>query len=88
MLSCKEISKLESDSMDRRLSFLEWLKIRLHLLYCKACNNFHGQLEFLRTASKHYGSRDVADSSDAKTLPDTAKERIRQAISEKQKNPG
>jgi hypothetical protein len=88
MLSCKEISKLESDSMDRRLGFLEWLKIRLHLLYCKACRNFHAQLDFLRTAAKNYGSRDVADSPDAKMLPVAAKERIRQAISEKHKNEG
>ena len=88
MLSCKEISKLESDSMDRRLGFLEWLKVRLHLLYCNACRNFHVQLDFLRNAAKDYGNRDVADSPDAKVLPDTAKERIRQAISEKQRNEG
>lgn len=49
-LSCKEASRLISESMDRRLSFTERIALRLHVSVCDACSRFTRQLLFLRRA--------------------------------------
>lgn len=49
-LTCKEASRLISEGMDRRLSFVERLALRLHVGVCDACTRFSRQLGFLRRA--------------------------------------
>ena len=49
-LSCKEASRLLSQSMDRELSLGEAARLRLHLTLCDACRNFSRQLKQLRQA--------------------------------------
>ena len=49
-LSCKEASRLLSQSMDREMSVGELARLRLHLTLCDACRNFSRQLELLRRA--------------------------------------
>jgi predicted anti-sigma-YlaC factor YlaD len=49
-LSCKEASRLLSQSMDQDLSFGELARLRLHLTLCDACRNFDRQLKQLRQA--------------------------------------
>ena len=49
-LSCKEASRLLSQSMDRELSLGEQARLRLHLALCDACRNFNRQLTQLRQA--------------------------------------
>ncbi len=50
MLSCKEVTRLVSQGLDRRLGFAERVRLRLHLAICDGCTNFHKQLAFLRQA--------------------------------------
>jgi hypothetical protein len=50
-LSCKDASRLLSQSMDRKLSLAEQAKLRLHLALCDACRSFGRQLERLRQAA-------------------------------------
>lgn len=50
MLSCKQVSDLLSDRLDRRLRPMERLRLRLHLAMCQACARVAGQLELLRKA--------------------------------------
>ena len=47
-LSCKEASRLLSQSMDRKMSVGELARLRLHLTLCDACRNFERQLKQLR----------------------------------------
>ncbi len=56
MLSCKEVSRLLSQREERRLSFLERVKLRLHLRVCAACTRFARQLDVLREAMHRYRS--------------------------------
>ena len=49
-LSCKEASRLLSQSMDRELTLGEHARLRLHLTLCDACRNFNRQLKQLRQA--------------------------------------
>jgi len=50
MLSCKEVSRLVSQGLDRRLGFGQRVRLRVHLAICEGCTNFNRQLAFLRTA--------------------------------------
>jgi hypothetical protein len=44
---CKSVSPLFSYAMDRQLSFLEKLRVRLHLYTCGACLNYVSNLKFM-----------------------------------------
>lgn len=50
MLSCKEVTRLVSQGLDRRLGFGERLRLRLHLAICDGCANFRRQVLLLRKA--------------------------------------
>ncbi|HSA89619.1 MAG TPA: zf-HC2 domain-containing protein [Burkholderiales bacterium] len=50
LLSCREVSQLVSQGLDRRLGWLERTRLRLHLLICDGCTNFSKQMQFLRKA--------------------------------------
>ncbi|HEV2429994.1 MAG TPA: zf-HC2 domain-containing protein [Burkholderiales bacterium] len=50
LLSCKEVSRLVSQGLDRRLGWLERTRLRLHLAICDGCTNFKKQMLFLRKA--------------------------------------
>ena len=57
MLTCKEVSRLVSQGLDRRLGFGERVRLRIHLAICDGCANFKKQTVFLREAVCRLGSR-------------------------------
>jgi hypothetical protein len=57
MLSCKDVSHLVSQGLDRRLGWWERARVRLHLAICDGCTNFKRQMDFLRRAVRELGSR-------------------------------
>ena len=48
--SCKEVSYLVSQGLDRRLGFADRVRLRVHLAICDGCTNFKDQVAFLRRA--------------------------------------
>jgi len=48
MMKCEEVSKLVSQSLDRRLPLHQRIGIRLHLMMCKLCTQNFLQLLDLR----------------------------------------
>ncbi|OIO69215.1 MAG: hypothetical protein AUJ57_09450 [Zetaproteobacteria bacterium CG1_02_53_45] len=48
--ACKEISRLASDSLDRKLGLWEKLKFRMHLFICVNCRNCDNNLKLIRNA--------------------------------------
>jgi hypothetical protein len=56
MLSCKEVTHLVSQGLDRRLSPGERLRMRLHFLICRGCTRFQQQMHFLRVAVRRLGA--------------------------------
>ncbi|OAJ64724.1 hypothetical protein A6V37_18515 [Paraburkholderia ginsengiterrae] len=52
MGKCKHITRLLSDSLDRRLTTGEWVAIRLHLPTCSGCRNYRKQIRLLRAAAR------------------------------------
>ncbi|MCC6133841.1 MAG: zf-HC2 domain-containing protein [Candidatus Contendobacter sp.] len=54
MLTCQQVTRLLSEAQDRKLRLKEKLPLKLHLLMCAGCDNFHQQMDFLRQASRRY----------------------------------
>ncbi len=52
MLTCKEVSRLVSQGLDRRLSLRERIGLRIHLAMCHGCESFARQMQFLRRAAQ------------------------------------
>ena len=50
MLTCREVSRLVSQGLDRRLSFAQRVRLRVHLAVCDGCTNFSRQMQLLRKA--------------------------------------
>lgn len=57
MLNCREVTRLVSESQERRLSVVEKMSLNLHLMMCDGCKNFSLQVPFLRRAMKAYSER-------------------------------
>lgn len=54
MLTCRPVSELVSQSLDRRLGWIERWRMSVHLKACAGCRNFQRQMSFLRTAFRNH----------------------------------
>jgi predicted anti-sigma-YlaC factor YlaD len=59
--TCREVHRLSSEGLDRELSLVERVRMRVHLMVCQACRNFTGQLNLIRRAVRHDGPPAEAD---------------------------
>jgi len=50
--TCKEVHRLVSEGLDRDLSIIERLRMRVHFMVCDVCTNFDRQMAFLRRAMR------------------------------------
>jgi hypothetical protein len=64
--------------MDRKLSLLERLGLRLHLLLCQWCRRYGAQLKFLRSAA-HQCEEHLERELPQRLSPE-ARERIKQKL--------
>lgn len=78
MLSCKEASKLVSESLDLRLPLKTRLRLRLHLSMCRICTAYYRQLHFLRRVIGVLP--DHVEAVNPEPLSEEAKQRISKFI--------
>lgn len=52
--TCKEVHRLVSEGMDRKLTLVERSRMRLHLVVCRACTRFNTQMDTLRKAMRSF----------------------------------
>lgn len=50
MKSCREVTQLVSQGLDRDLAAGERVALRVHFLICRGCRNMNAQMVFLRQA--------------------------------------
>jgi hypothetical protein len=82
-LSCDEATRLASAGMDRRLSSVERIGLRMHYLCCRFCRRYRRQLHFLRQLLRRRDAHIAAGADvSAATLPPDARDRIRRALSD------
>lgn len=78
MLSCKDASRLISQSLDRRLTWRERFGLRVHLMICDVCSRFRKQVELIRAAVQRM-TRQI-EQDEHLVLSPTARTRIADAI--------
>lgn len=54
MRSCRDITALVSQGLDKKLSLGERLAIGVHVMMCSRCRNFQSQSQFIRKAALGY----------------------------------
>ena len=54
LISCKDASRAISQMQDGNVPFPLYLRIRLHLLWCEACERFEQQMRCLHTVMRRY----------------------------------
>jgi Putative zinc-finger len=58
MLPCKEVTRLVSQGLDRKLGFGERVALRVHFAICGGCSNFDRQMKLLRDAVRQLAEAD------------------------------
>ena len=83
MLSCKDVTRLISESMDRSLPLGKRIGVRVHLLICKFCERYERQLHQIReTARNLVATEERPGEPYGETLSEKARERIRRSLQE------
>ena len=80
MMTCKEGSRLVSESFDQELPLRQRIGVRLHLMMCATCNAYRRQMLLLRRLVKQYGHRAGKALPHEARLSDAAKKRIKKAL--------
>jgi len=62
MLSCKEVTTLCSQEMERPLHWREKILLRLHVMMCSGCTNFRQHMKTLRQTMHMYASGQAVKS--------------------------
>ena len=58
MLSCKQVTRLVSQGLDRDLSLGERTMLRFHFAICEGCRNVNRQLAILRNSIRQLSERE------------------------------
>lgn len=53
--SCKEVARLASESMERKLTFFERLRMKLHYGICYWCQRYDDQVHIIHEAVHEHG---------------------------------
>lgn len=83
MRSCKEISRLTSDSLDSELPLMTRMGMRMHMWMCTHCARFLEQLQLLQKIFRRYEEQAVSDelaAEDGPHLGDEARQRMNRII--------
>jgi hypothetical protein len=76
--SCKAATRLQSVALDRRLTLLERLGLRFHLVFCKWCHRYGRQIQFLRSVAGEHAHDDQHAPPQGLSLE--ARERIKRRL--------
>jgi hypothetical protein len=80
-LPCQGMTRLASESLDRKLGRLERVALRSHLLYCTPCRRYARQIRVLRLALRRFAARlDADEPLPGSALPDDVRARIKRAL--------
>ncbi len=64
--TCREVHRLTSEGMDRRLTWTERTRVWVHLKVCSACSNFTRQMKLLRSAMRQLTIPETIDGDGEK----------------------
>src|SRR6266702_1183026 len=76
--SCRDASRLQSEALDKELSFPRRFGLALHLMVCKWCRRYGRQVRFLRDAAHEHPEEMVTPLPHK--MSDEARERIKRRL--------
>jgi hypothetical protein len=76
--NCQQAARFQSEAMDKKLSFVKRVGLRLHLLICDLCRRYGKQIRFLHGAAHEHGDKFVG--AGAQKLSSEAKERMKERL--------
>jgi len=81
MLSCKEVSKLVSQSLDGKLSFWQRLSLWMHIGMCGLCWQFRKDVAHIHKEARRHSMDDeeVVEDSEVK-LSDESRDRMKRLL--------
>jgi hypothetical protein len=79
MFNCREVTRLVSDSLDRKLPFFQRIGVRFHFLMCKLCPEAKKQMLFIRSAMHSLTLEGSALESEG-SLSQEARDRMKLAL--------
>jgi len=79
--ACQQAVETISQSMERRLSFRESVKLKLHLWVCVWCQWYMEHLRLIRDTSRAQATK-APDLMTSATLSNEARERIRRRLTD------
>ena len=80
MLTCKDISRLVSESLDRKLPLRLRMEIRVHLMMCSLCRVYRNRMLLLQKILRNYDASLEEETSVETYLPEGASARIKKAL--------
>ncbi len=84
MLNCKEISKLVSESLDRKLSWRERINLWMHIGMCGFCSRFRKDLLHIHEEAQQHAEEIEQDTADSDVkLSDDSRDRMKRLLESK-----
>jgi hypothetical protein len=80
--NCREVSRLQSDALDRPLPLSQRFGLRVHLLLCQWCRRYGKQIRFLRRAA-HEHPDELNEAAPHRLSPE-ARERLKHSLRDTQ----
>ncbi len=81
--NCRNMVKVITESMDTKITWGQWIKLKIHLLSCDPCINFIKQLKFIRTVLRRSEGHLETEDPNVR-LSDDARTRMKNAIASSQ----
>jgi hypothetical protein len=72
--TCPEVTRILSLGMDKQLSLMMRMKLRIHYLMCSFCQRYMKQLKYIREVSREFPDK-IGEVSDASLSADANKSR-------------
>ncbi|MGH7451749.1 MAG: zf-HC2 domain-containing protein [bacterium] len=78
--ACKEVTRMASEAMERKLPLRQRFDMKLHLLICALCLRYVKQLQFIRDAVQQHAAQIENGAAPPSALSHDARERMKQRL--------
>ena len=80
MLSCRDTTRLASESLDHQLTLWQRMQVAMHMMMCGPCRRARRLMQFFRDAFGKLRKGEFEQFSSDQSLAPEVRERIKEAI--------